>query len=209
MREAIEVLRPLLDGERIEYDGRHLQVHDFKLRRPMPATAITVAAFGPAMTRVAAELADEVVLNLVTPEHVAVVRAQIDAHALAVRRPAPRLAVWVPAAIDPGDGALVQLAAQLAIYLAAPGYRELFAGLGFGSLVETALSGSRRTELAAAIPRELLEQIGALGSARDVERRIGAYHEAGADHVAVVPSTAEDPAGRRLLDALSLKKAAA
>jgi alkanesulfonate monooxygenase SsuD/methylene tetrahydromethanopterin reductase-like flavin-dependent oxidoreductase (luciferase family) len=44
--------------------------------------------------------------------------------------------------------------------------------------------------------------VGAIGSARDVARRIRAYHEAGADHIGVAPSTAEDPAGRSLLAAL-------
>ena len=53
------------------YDGRHVRTHGFRLRRPLPDTRISVAAFGPAMTRVAARHADEVVLNLVPPEHVA------------------------------------------------------------------------------------------------------------------------------------------
>jgi probable F420-dependent oxidoreductase len=121
MREALPALRAQLDGDRADVDGEHIRVHGFKLRRPQNAASITVAAFGPAMTRVAARYADEVVLNLVTPGKVAAVRARIDDEAAAVGRPAPRLAVWVPAALD---------------------------------------------------------------------------HDAGADHVAVVPSTAEDPAGR-------------
>ena len=91
-----------------------------------------MAAFGPAMTRVAARHADQVVLNLVPPEHVRAVRATIDAEAHAAGRTPPELAVWVPAALEPGPPARAQLAAQLAIYLGAPGYGELFASLGFG-----------------------------------------------------------------------------
>jgi alkanesulfonate monooxygenase SsuD/methylene tetrahydromethanopterin reductase-like flavin-dependent oxidoreductase (luciferase family) len=111
--------------------------------------------------------------------------------------------VWVPGALDPGEQALAQLAGQLAVYLGAPGYGELFAGLGFEGLVEQARAGSARRELADAIPRELLEQIGALGSAEQIAARVAAYHNAGADHVAIVPGTAEDPAGVRLLDAVT------
>ena len=37
----------------------------------------------------------------------------------------------------------------------------------------------------------------------EVATRIAAYHDAGADHVALVPSTAEDPAGRGALGALA------
>jgi probable F420-dependent oxidoreductase len=204
VRETVPALRAILDGERVDLDGEHVRVRGFKLRRPQPDASIAVAAFGPAMTRIAARHADEVVLNLVTPEHVAGVRARIDSEAAAVgRRGRPRLAVWVPAALDPGPEAHAQLAGQLAAYLAAPGYGEMFIALGFGSLVDRARGGGiRRAELLTAIPSELLAQVGAIGSARDVARRIRAYHEAGADHIGVAPSTAEDPAGRSLLAAL-------
>lgn len=205
MRETVPALRAILDGERVDRDGEHVRIHGFKLRRPQPDVSIAVAAFGPAMTRIAARHADEVVLNLVTPEHVAGVRARIDEEAAATgRRGRPRLAVWVPAALDPGAHAHAQLAGQLAAYLAPPGYGEMFTALGFGSLVDRArASGTRRDELLAAIPSELAAQVGAIGSARDIAARISAYHEAGADHVGVAPSTAEDPAGRGLLAALA------
>ena len=118
------------------------------------------------MTRVAGTLADEVVLNLVPPAHVRAVRAAIDAAAAAAGQSPPRLAVWVPVALDPGAAALAQMAGQIAIYLAPPGYGELFAGLGFGELVQRARAGERRSELARAIPIELLQEVGALGDAR-------------------------------------------
>ena len=194
MQESVLALRALLDGERID--------RGFKLRRPQTEASITVAAFGPRMTRVGARFADEVVLNLVAPEHLAIVRAGIDAEAASAGRPAPGLAVWVPGALDPGEQARAQLAGQLAVYLGAPGYGELFAGLGFGDLVDRARAGSARAELAGAVPSSLLEQIGALGDSGQIAARVAAYHAAGADHVAIVPSTAEDPAGVRLLDAM-------
>jgi probable F420-dependent oxidoreductase len=202
MRESVVALRSLLDGERINVSGSHVRARGFKLRRPQTEASITVAAFGPQMTRVGARVADEVVLNLVTPSHVATVRERVDAEAASAGRSAPALAVWVPASLDPGEQALAQLAGQLAVYLGAPGYGELFAGLGFGDLVDHARAGDTRAGLAEAVPHELLEQIGALGDAGRIAARIAAYHDAGADHVAIVPSTAEDPAGSRLLDAV-------
>ena len=50
--------------------------------------------------------------------------------------------------------------------------------------------------LAAAIPLELAEQLAALGTPDQVADRIRAYLHAGADTVAVIPVTAEDPGGR-------------
>ena len=186
-----------------------MHAHGFKLRRPQPATSITVAAFGPAMTRVAAHHADEVVLNLVTPEHVAAVRAA-DRRTRPPRRGGPPRGSpsGSPAALYPGEAAQAQLAGQLAIYLGAPGYGELFAGLGFGRAGRARRAaapparGARRRD-----PARAAAQVGGLGSARRGRARGSrAYHDAGADHVGVVPSTAEDPAGRRVLDALSPKR---
>jgi probable F420-dependent oxidoreductase len=202
MRETASVLRRLLDGERADFDGEQVRTHGFRLRRPQPQASLTIAAFGPALTRVAAAYADEVVLNLVSPEHVGEVRGVLDREAAAAGRPPPRLAVWVPSALDPGPRALAQLSGQLAVYLGAPGYGELFAKLGFGELVERARVGEPRAELAAAIPRELLASVGAIGSAAEIQARIAVFHDRGAEHVALVPSTAEDTAGARLLSAL-------
>jgi alkanesulfonate monooxygenase SsuD/methylene tetrahydromethanopterin reductase-like flavin-dependent oxidoreductase (luciferase family) len=142
------------------------------------------------------------VLNLASPARVAEVRAASDAAAAAACRPAPRLTVWVPVAVDPGDAAHAQLAAQLAVYLGPPGYGEMFSALGFDDLVGKARAGAPRRELAAAIPVELLDRVGALGTADRVAERLHAYGEAGADCVAVVPSTAEDPGGRATLSSI-------
>jgi probable F420-dependent oxidoreductase len=202
-RETVLALRDLLDGGRLQAEGRHVRSHGFRLRRPQPGASIAVAAFGQRMTEVAAQHADEVVLNLVPPGHVRRVRVQVDELAATAGRPSPRLSVWVPAALDPGPGALAQLRGQLAVYLGAPGYGELFTSLGFASVVGRARSGARRAELAQDVPVELIAQVGALGTADEVRRRVSAYHEAGADQVGIVPSTAEDPAGRCLLTALA------
>jgi probable F420-dependent oxidoreductase len=200
MRETIECLRPILRGERTEYDGRYVRSHGFRLRHPLPHTSIGVGAFGPVMTQLAARLADEVVLNLASPQRVSQVRQQIDHHAAAAGRTPPHLTVWVPVAVRPGEAALRQLANQLAVYLVPPGYGEMFCELGFADFVERARGGARRSELAAAIPLELAEPLAALGTPDQVAARLQAYLQAGADTVAVIPVTAEDPAGRAALE---------
>jgi len=77
---------------------------------------------------------------------------------------------------------------------------QLFAELGYETLVAQAKAGTPRKELE--VPRPLLEAVCALGSAAALKDRIADYHRAGADHVGIAPSTAEDPAGRRLLAAV-------
>lgn len=203
MRETVEVVRRVLDGERTDYAGKFVRTRGFRLRVPQPETRLTVAAFGPRMTRVAVQSADELVLNLVSPDHVAAVRASVDAIAAERGTTAPRLAVWVSAAIDPGPATHRQITAQIAAYLKPPGYGEMFASLGFGDLVAKARAGAPRAELAESIPPELPAAVGAIGSTSEVIARIESYFEAGADHVGMVPATAEDPGGHRVLSAVS------
>ena len=161
---------------------------------------MAVAAFAPAMVRAAAEIADRVVLNLVTPKQVAVVRAAVAVAAHAVGRSAPPLTVWVPAAIDPGPATRRQLAGQLAAYAGAPGYGEMFSDAGFAEIVSLARSGTvRRADLSERIPLQMMEAVGAIGDRLTVQQRIAGFRAAGADTVAVVPATAEDPGGRRTL----------
>jgi probable F420-dependent oxidoreductase len=199
MRETIECLRSILTGARVDYSGRHVRSHGFRLRGARPDMRIAVGAFGSAMIRVAAQLADELVLNLVPPARVADIRAAIDTAATVAGRVPPRLTVWVPVALNPADAARNQLAGQLAAYLGAPGYGEMFSALGFGDLVARSRAGARRLELATAVPVDLLDKVCAMGSAGQIATRLKDYHQAGADCVAVVPATAEDPSGRGAL----------
>jgi probable F420-dependent oxidoreductase len=200
MRETTECIRPILRGERADYAGNYVRSNGFRLRHPLPHSRIGIGAFGPSMVRLAAEVADELVLNLATPERVAQIRTEIDDHAAAANRKPPHLTVWAPAAMNPGEASMQQAASQLAIYLAPPGYGEMFSTLGFSDLVETARRGARRSELATAIPFELTEQLGAFGDHEQIAARLKAYLNAGADTVAVVPVTAEDPDGRAVLE---------
>jgi probable F420-dependent oxidoreductase len=203
MEETIGPLRSILAGHRSDHDGRQVRTHGFRLRRRLADARICVAAFGPAMTRVAARHADEIVVNLVPPERLTEVRATVATGAASVGRAPPPLTVWLTVALDPGAKARAQLAAQLSIYLSPPGYGEMFSELGFSDLVQRARAGVSRSELAQSIPDELLAHVCALGSRQEVADRISAYFDAGADVVAVAPSTAEDSAGRAVMHAIA------
>lgn len=143
----------------------------FRLRSPEPGTEIGLAAFGSEMLKVASRLADRLVLNLLTPAQVAEFRARTELP----------ITIWVPAALDPGDEARRQLLRELRVYLAAPAYATMFRRAGL----------TDEEGIAAAVS--------ALGSAAGIRERVAEYHAAGANTVALVPVTAEDPGGARLL----------
>lgn len=196
---AATALRPLLAGER--------GPGGYRLRLPAPdpggGPQLTIAAFGPRAVQVAGRHADRVVLNMVTPAAVARYRAALDRAAAEAGRSAPRLAVWLAAAVDPEPEAIAQLARGYVGYLAAPGYGEVFAEAGFADLVALARSGAAPRDVLAEVPSALLAEVGLVGSVAAVEARLGEYEQAGADEVGVVPATAGDPAGERTLAALA------
>ena len=205
LAESVAALRPLLAGERAVVDGRHVRTAGFRTRTGANAGSLTVAAFGPKAIEVAATSADRMVVNLVTADAVAAFRGQLDAAAARAGRPTPALAVWVATAVEPTPEGYQQLARAAVPYLGARGYAAMFEAAGFGRIVERAQAGAKPAELLADLPEALLESIGAVGSVAEVEERLRAYHDAGADEVCLVPVTAGDDCARRTLGALGPK----
>lgn len=108
--ETAQALRPLLAGEKSRFAGELVRTDGYRLRLEPPGASLTVAAFGPATVRVAARVADRMVLNLVTPELAARLARTLRDEALAVGREPPRLAAWAVVAVDPAPEARIQLA---------------------------------------------------------------------------------------------------
>ncbi|MFE0149223.1 LLM class F420-dependent oxidoreductase [Nonomuraea sp. NPDC059007] len=198
LRESVEALRPLLDGERSAYTGESVASNGYRLRLPAPRSRLTVAAFGPSAVRTAAR-ADRMVLNLITPASAARLAAQVRA-----LNPEVSVAAWVSAAVDPDREAVDRIRRAVVGYLPAPGYGEMFAEAGFADVVAYARTGPHPRELLAAVPDELVASVALLGDADTVAARLSAYARAGVDEVALVPvGTDRDPAGTTTLKTLA------
>ena len=199
LRETATAVRPLLAGEKSDFRGDLVRTEGFRLRIGTSATVLTIAAFGARSIQVAAELADRLVVNLVTVDQVAQLRQQLDEHA-GSRPERPRLAAWVVAAVDPSSETLDQVKRAVVPYLAAPGYGEMFIRAGFGELVGEARAGIHPRQLFAAVPTELVECVAAIGAPAHVSARLAAYRAAGVDDISIVPATADDPGGSRTIE---------
>ena len=200
--ETARILRTLLDGEKAEFEGELATCKGYRLRLDAPGTPITIAAFGPAAVRAAARRADRMLLNMVTPESLAMLKEQLTEAAGKAGREAPSLAVWLPSAVDPQRQTIDQLKRAIVGYLAAPGYGEMMMAAGFSELVKFARTRPHPKELLAAMPDELIASIGLLGDTEAVTARTEEYRAAGADEICLVPATAGDELGERTLRAL-------
>jgi probable F420-dependent oxidoreductase len=203
LAESAQVVRRLLSGERTDFQGEVLSTRGYRLTLDPPGGPLTIAAFGERAVRTAAAHADRMVLDLVSPEVAGEYRAKLDAAATAAGRPAPPLAAWIPAAIDPDPDSYAELMTSLAGYLEVPGYGEMFTAAGFGEAVQAAGAGATHAELLDALPPDAASRIGLVGDIDTVCARLEAYAAAELDEVVLVPATAGDPGGERTLTALA------
>jgi probable F420-dependent oxidoreductase len=203
LSETAQIVRGLLDGEKVSSSGELATCKGYRLRLDAPKSPLTIAAFGPAAVSVAARHSDRMLLNMVTPSSLARLSGQLREAAAKAGRAAPKLAVWLTCAVDPQQQAIEQLLRAVLGYLAAPGYAEMISEAGFAELVEFARKRPHPKELLAAMPEQLVGAIGLVGSEGEIADRLEEYRAAGADEVCLVPASAGDPGGLRSLTAMA------
>lgn len=146
MREYLSALRPALDGEPVDVKGETLEAHTpmGPLRvddaGPVP---VLVAALGPALLRVAGELADGTLTWMAAPEVVGQrIAPSITAAAESAGRPRPRVGVGLPIAVtaDPA-AARERAAATFAMYDTLPSYKRLLDEAGAGGPADVVIAG--------------------------------------------------------------------
>jgi 5,10-methylenetetrahydromethanopterin reductase len=147
MREYLSALRPALDGQPVDVKGETLQAATLMgpltvddAARPVP---ILVAALGPALLRVAGELADGTLTWMAAPPVIGSrIAPSITAAAEAAGRPRPRVGVGLPVAVTSDvDATLERAAAQFAIYGTLPSYRRLLDEAGLDGPAGVVIAG--------------------------------------------------------------------
>ncbi|MGZ8562964.1 MAG: LLM class flavin-dependent oxidoreductase [Candidatus Limnocylindria bacterium] len=134
---------------------------------------VLVAALRQRMTELAATDADGAFPYLVTTDHLAGMRATLDAAAAGQRR---TLAVTLPVVLGSGPASAAAARAYLKPYLRTPTYHAAWTLQGFEP-PDWEPPGSDR----------LLDAMVAVGNVARVRERIDALVAAGADHVALIP----------------------
>ena len=142
-REYLSVLRPLLHGEPATVHGNQVSA-DITLSTPGPTPVpLLLAALGPRMLRLAAQLADGTVLWMTGPATVRdYVVPAISAAASAAGRPSPRIVCSLPVCVT-GDPAAARASAdkELAIYGQLPSYRAMLDREGAAGPGDVAIVG--------------------------------------------------------------------
>jgi 5,10-methylenetetrahydromethanopterin reductase len=147
MREYLSALRPALVGEPVDVKGETLRAAT--LMGPIAVddagpVPVLVAALGPALLRVAGELADGTLTWMADPKVIGErIAPSITAAAEAAGRPRPRVGVGLPVAVtDDVDAALQRAATSYAIYDTLPSYKRLLDEAGVDGPAGVAIAGT-------------------------------------------------------------------
>ena len=183
MRDYLSVVRPLVHGERVDYEGDTTTLKGMRLgMRPAPETPVYLGALGPKMLEMSGELADGASLNWCTPEQIAWSRDRIaEGAAKAGRDPseinvAEYIRICVDDDVDMARIALAKATMGYALGASVPtererqlGYRAHFERMGFtdelAQLDEMRKKGAPNDEVAEAFPAEILQSVGYFGRA--------------------------------------------
>lgn len=203
--EYVHVLRRLLAGERVVYEGETIRIGGFRIGLDVSVPPpIYIAALGPRTLASAGKLCDGAILAFMTPEAVSDAAQRVaDAARDAGRDPddvdiAGRLMVILD---EPERDVRRYVQRLLAFYLSSDVYQRSFSRQGFDREIERFRNRwevGERAEAAAAIPDELLDVAVIAGSSQEVRQRIDEYRAQGLRTPIIYPLTTKTDPGQRL-----------
>jgi alkanesulfonate monooxygenase SsuD/methylene tetrahydromethanopterin reductase-like flavin-dependent oxidoreductase (luciferase family) len=190
MREAVEIIRPLLRGERVTYEGEFHRMDNFHIREPASShVPVYLGGLNPKMTRLAGEIGDGVLANFLTvercEEHVKPWLA--EGRATGNRTDAEPLIATLALTPPDTDGsdaaeALLPLRRRLAFYGASPHYRAVLDDAGYAEQADAISKAWLAGDQAGAVDivsTEMTEKLTLAGSDEKLAAHLEAYTAAG------------------------------
>ena len=190
MKDYLVIMRTLLQGEKVSYNGTVATLTSGSLAIfPPPKTPVYLGALGPKMLQLAGEHADGAALNWCAPEQIEWSREQIAEGAKRSDRDPTDIKVseYIRVCVDDDeDKARIGLAKATMFYALGAkvptererkfGYRAHFERMGFTSelakLDEMRTSGASRNDVADAFPVDLLRSVGYFGKAEGAAKEM-------------------------------------
>jgi probable F420-dependent oxidoreductase len=185
IREAVQIIRLVTAGERVNFEGKFYRVKNFRLTAPAAPVRIVLAALGPEMLELAGEIADGVVLNWIPPEAVPGSIAHLQAGARRAGRTLENfeIACFIRTCVtdDPAT-ARAALARDITGYAIVDVYASFFRTAGFGAEVDALNARWRAGDRAGAVsevsPR-VLDGLGVVGDEAFCRQRFEDFARAG------------------------------
>ena len=184
LEEYIRVLRQLLAGDEVTFDGRYLQLRGVRLAHVPPVVPPVLAGVrGPRSLRLSGQVAQGTILaEPVTPEYLAFARTRIAAadH---------QLVAYNLASVDDDPGvARSQVRGSLAV-VGEPDWEPHVAVLDFAAeLKELRRGAGSAAAFAAAVPDSWGDRLAIVGRPDVAREQLLDLHRSGADRISLIPA---------------------
>jgi probable F420-dependent oxidoreductase len=205
VRETVHVVREVLSGGRVSFEGETLHVRDFRLqltRSGLQPVPIVLGALGPRMLNLAAEVADGVFLSHTGLAAVPRVVQAFDAARRSAGRSNGDVIQRIGVAMDEDEELLREVfRRELAAYGRTKAYNASFAAQGFdveAAEIRAAWDAGEPEVASAAVSDDMLEDLYVFGTPDVCRQRLNAFRTAGIRTPIIIPiSIADDPEQRR------------
>jgi len=195
IHEAVQVIRMVASGERVNFEGKFYRVKNFRLAVPPPSPPVRVvlAALGPEMLELAGEIADGVVLNWIPPETVPISIEHLEAGAKKAGRTLGdfEIASFIRTCVtDEAGAAREALARDITGYATVDAYANFFRNAGFAEevdLVNAAWRAGDRSGAVKQVSARFLDGLGVVGPEAFCRERIAEFARAGLTQPVIVP----------------------
>ena len=188
-REYIDIVRLVLSGERVNYDGQFFHLKDFRLafKPPRARIPIYVASLGPLNTKMAGEKADGWMPTYYSRTRGDVQLRDLEDGAKAAGRSLAEIEVapyLISCVSDDAAAARALARAHVAYYVGGMGvyYNNLMRRYGYveeAARIKELWEKGDRTGAAAALPDALLDDVSLAGSPTEVRQRLEEYRARG------------------------------
>lgn len=195
VREVVEALRPILNGERSSFDGEYVHIGGYKHPTPPPAPVpLYIGSLNPRSLRLCGELGDGLCINQVAPKHVPAMLDEVRAGAKAAGReipdPFPCVARLFCLVTDDAAGAREMVKMVFAPYVATSVYNRFYAWMGYTEAAARIAEAAKTRDKAAmteAFTDEMARDLFVIGTADEVVARLREYVDAGVTVPVIAP----------------------
>jgi len=190
-REYVEIIRMILNSERVNYEGEIFNLKNFRLqfkpkRNDMP---IFIAAMGSKNIKLTGEIADGWIPFLVPPAHIANGKKELLSGAENVGRNAEQIEIspYIPAAVSQDENLVKGIIKEyIAYYVGGMGtfYHNSMVRYGFraeADMIVDAWSRGDKSGAMESVSNEILHSLSICGNAESGRSKIAEYVDNGAD----------------------------
>lgn len=222
-REYVEIIRMILRGEKLVYNGEFFQLErGFKMRfTPLRADLpIYIAAMGPKNVAQTGEIADGVLPVYWPGTKWGELREQLDEGASLAGRPphSAAIAPYITSVLLSEEGteeerntARLRASAPLAYYIGKMGvyYAQMLTRHGFGDDVQAVIAGWKQgmNMAIASVSERMLNSVSIIGTPKEMVAKLDQWGELGVDEPLLsMPDGSIDEVGSRLSALMSILK---